>query len=432
MNSNGTLRRDVNIFIASPCDVSVERDRANLVVNELNRGIANSLGVTLQLIQWESHVAPLMGRPEQVVLDQVFFNDWDVFVGIVWLRFGTPTGEVSTLTENDFQSGTEEEFVIAYDLWKKTSKPNILFYRCTRPPSEVTDLNIVQYQKVDAFFKQFSHDGKHPGLVARYLSPDDFERRFREDLLRVLRNAAPTSTPIIKGPSLPQSHLDEGFLAMYLPSMNKSRMTAKNEALKKTHTISLMAHSGYSFLALISHRYRAIIEDRLCQGGVFRLILTNPWSDIGVFIALGEYEIGDDPLIDDLVKSGNINKLNAVQLIESTNWYSIKLKDSLSGYERMRKKYKDKIEIKFCMYEMPASVLLTDQDCFFEPYISVDLQERLKNEMLSYDLQVNSSSHLYRHCKSFFDLYWKISEPCDSFLENEQEYKTSLSMRYNK
>ncbi|HEX7534105.1 MAG TPA: hypothetical protein VF343_02535, partial [Syntrophales bacterium] len=38
----------------------------------------------------------------------------------MWKRFGTPTGEAD--------SGTKEEFEIAYDCWKRASRPRIMFY----------------------------------------------------------------------------------------------------------------------------------------------------------------------------------------------------------------------------------------------------------------------------------------------------------------
>jgi hypothetical protein len=41
-----------------------------------------------------------MGRPEQLILDQI--GQYDLFVGIMWRRFGTPTGVAGSGTEQEF------------------------------------------------------------------------------------------------------------------------------------------------------------------------------------------------------------------------------------------------------------------------------------------------------------------------------------------
>ena len=58
----------IRVFIASPGDVAPERDRSELVINELNRDLGDALGVRLEAIRWENYVSPLMGRPEAVDL----------------------------------------------------------------------------------------------------------------------------------------------------------------------------------------------------------------------------------------------------------------------------------------------------------------------------------------------------------------------------
>src|SRR5215212_4493053 len=85
--------RKLRIFIASPSDVATERARMHTLVDELNRSgqLADHLALTLEALDWRT-VAPLMGRPEAVVLDQLPVDSWDVFVGILWLRFGMPPG----------------------------------------------------------------------------------------------------------------------------------------------------------------------------------------------------------------------------------------------------------------------------------------------------------------------------------------------------
>src|SRR5262245_8381123 len=142
----------LRIFVASPDDVLTERERVKLVAEELSRtgNIADKLGLTLEVLDWRTHVAPAMGSPEQVTLDQLQVKEWDILVGILWMRFGTPPGGKNPQTSKAFESGTEKEFTLAYDSWQKNSRPQILFYRCNRPV-EPDQIDPEQYKKIKEF-----------------------------------------------------------------------------------------------------------------------------------------------------------------------------------------------------------------------------------------------------------------------------------------
>lgn len=174
----------LRIFVASPDDVAEERECLKLVVDELNRTIADHLRLTLDLLDWHTHVAPRMGRPQQVVFDQLPLENWDVFVGILWTRFGTPSGGTHPVTGEPFLSGTEEEFTLAYQAWRETGRPQMLFYRCVRPVP--VNVDVSQLQRVQRFFVDFGMTGTHPGLPISYKTVEDFERRIRGDLTQLL------------------------------------------------------------------------------------------------------------------------------------------------------------------------------------------------------------------------------------------------------
>ena len=179
--------KKLRIFLASPSDVSKERDRVHAVANELNRtgNVADQLGLTLEVLDWRTHVAPYMGRPEDVVLQQLPVDSWDVFIGILWLRFGMPTGAIDPGTGQAFDSGTEEEFTLAYHAWKKYNRPQILFYRCTRSP-KLDQIDPDQYKKVKAFFADFDADKRHPGRYQAFQETEDFKQLARQDLTKLL------------------------------------------------------------------------------------------------------------------------------------------------------------------------------------------------------------------------------------------------------
>jgi hypothetical protein len=106
----------INVFVASPGDVAKERQCLSQVAERLNYQLAEHLGVRLELMEWRQ-VAPGMGRPEDVILDQLPVEMWDVFIGLLWLRFGMPPGRNRAGVDHD--SGTEQEFRLAYRGWPR-------------------------------------------------------------------------------------------------------------------------------------------------------------------------------------------------------------------------------------------------------------------------------------------------------------------------
>lgn len=192
-NSNDKLR----IFIASPGDVIEERDIASLVVSEIRRMFEPLLPVQLEAIRWETHAWPDVGEDAQDVINKEI-GEYDIFVGVMWKRFGTPTKRAG--------SGTDEEFRRAYEFFKKYKRPKIMFY-FRRTPFYTTSLKeLTQFRKVVQFRKELENLGV---LFWEYDAPIDFERYVREHLIRHILDFStseppPPGTEPPKGPSRPK------------------------------------------------------------------------------------------------------------------------------------------------------------------------------------------------------------------------------------
>ena len=166
--TNNRLR----VFIASPSDVDEERDIVSLVVAELRRIFEDLLPFRLDAIRWETHAWPDVGEDAQDVINREI-GEFDIFVGIMWRRFGTPTKRA--------RSGTDEEFQRAYQYFKKYERPRVMFY-FRRSPFYTTDLKeLTQFRKVVQFRKELEKMGV---LFWEYDRPIDFERSVREHLIR--------------------------------------------------------------------------------------------------------------------------------------------------------------------------------------------------------------------------------------------------------
>jgi tetratricopeptide (TPR) repeat protein len=177
---SGEIYKKLQIFIASPSDVADEKDRLMAVVEQLNRTMADYLGIILEVKEW-SQVFPGMGRAQQVIFDQLPIEEWDIMIGIMWLRYGSAAGG-----PNPRESGIHEEFNSAYQCWKQTGRPEIMFYRCVRPPRAITDIDTISLAQINNFFREFETNGGNLGLYRTFSTTDDFERLVRGHLEKVL------------------------------------------------------------------------------------------------------------------------------------------------------------------------------------------------------------------------------------------------------
>jgi len=166
----------LRVFVASPGDVAEERERLSSVIDELNQGIAGLRGLTLELVRWETHAWPDIGEGVQDVINREI-GPYDVFIGIMWKRFGTPTKRAG--------SGTEEEYNRAYTLWEHYERPKILFYFNCVPFYPSSDEEIAQMQKVLKFKERLREKGV---FYWEYHGSDEFEDQVRRHLTNVIRH----------------------------------------------------------------------------------------------------------------------------------------------------------------------------------------------------------------------------------------------------
>ena len=89
--------KKLRIFAASPSDVAAERAKVETVA-AMFKPLAENLGIVLEVVDWRA-VVPDMGRPQQVIFDQLKPTSWDAFIGVLWHRFGTPPAAQNPKTQ---------------------------------------------------------------------------------------------------------------------------------------------------------------------------------------------------------------------------------------------------------------------------------------------------------------------------------------------
>ncbi len=168
------------IFIASPSDVNEERLLIKEQVDLLNKSFCKNLSITLDVVGWETDVYPEIGDEAQAVINNQIGDDYDIFIGIMWQRFGTPT--------KNFESGTEEEYNKTLRRSKK-SEVKLMFY-FKEADISWSNLNLEQLTKVQNFKETLKTDGV---LYFPYKTISDFKTMIAKHLMMNLSDLVQNS-----------------------------------------------------------------------------------------------------------------------------------------------------------------------------------------------------------------------------------------------
>src|SRR5690606_13801509 len=158
-----------SFFLSSPQDLETERAEISNIIAELNITYAMRKSVNLEVLKWETHSAPGISKTyTQNIINEDIGEEYDIFIGMLWQKFGTKT-EVAN-------SGTEEEFMKAIERFKNGEKIQILFYFKTTPPLSLEQLNLEELSKIKNF-KEFLK--KNNILYGSFNSLEDLQTNLR-------------------------------------------------------------------------------------------------------------------------------------------------------------------------------------------------------------------------------------------------------------
>ena len=149
-----------NLLISCPGDVREEVALIESAVDEFNELYAEPLGITIKTRHWSKSSYAQSGGKPQALLNEQFVKKCDAAVAIFWTRFGSPTDE--------YESGTEEEIEIMLQSGKQ-----VFMYFSDKPisPSQMKDGG---YEKVQAFRDRY----KDRGIYFTYSSDEEFKKLF--------------------------------------------------------------------------------------------------------------------------------------------------------------------------------------------------------------------------------------------------------------
>jgi hypothetical protein len=170
--------RAIRVFLASPGDLSDEREALARLVRDINdvlAYLAPQSRLSVELVRYETHAYPDIGQPQEVINRQIPV-DYDIFIGAMWRRCGTKT--------STSPSGTIEEFRRACERRRNGHLPRIMFYFCEQliPIPDAEELE--QLKEV----VQFREELAKIGFTWTYPSHSEFAEHVRGGLLRAIRD----------------------------------------------------------------------------------------------------------------------------------------------------------------------------------------------------------------------------------------------------
>jgi hypothetical protein len=172
----------LRVVLSSPNDVYDERRMMPVIIDEINRGIATTFNLRLELIQWETITPSGLHHdgPQGIIDPLLGIKESDILVGIFWKRFGTPV--------KDALSGTEHEIKTAYECWKKNSRPQIMLYFRQDGYSPSTIDEQEQFEQI----KRFKETLPKEFFYGTYASTEEFERLVRNHLTQYIKTQLDT------------------------------------------------------------------------------------------------------------------------------------------------------------------------------------------------------------------------------------------------
>lgn len=185
-------------FIASPGDTKLEREICDKVFEELNSSIGEIFNFRIESLKWESNSRPSMGEYSQAVISQQLGNNYEIFIGIMNKKFGTPTQNAG--------SGTEEEFNNAYERIIKKEKVEIMFYFNDEAPKKLSEINLDQLEKVNKFKEKFADLG---GYYWTYCGVNEFEKFLRKHLNNFFIKTYPIQSSTKSTPNLKKNEISK-------------------------------------------------------------------------------------------------------------------------------------------------------------------------------------------------------------------------------
>ena len=170
---------EIRVFISCPGDVNPEKQIVRSVCDSISRIYGESRNIKVKPLDWENDIIPeITGEGAQSVIDtQLEDYDYDIYIGILWTRFGDQM--------NNCRTPTEWEFECAFNRMRATGRPKIQFYFKTE---EIFPRNSYEANQISEIIKFKEERLQSTGYYKNFKQKEDFQRQVFEFILNYVEN----------------------------------------------------------------------------------------------------------------------------------------------------------------------------------------------------------------------------------------------------
>lgn len=184
----------IRVFWSAPGDIADECAAFFETVSQWNDSHSAAQSAVLKPVAWKTDTFPTVGRPQAVINEQALEGS-DILVAVFWSRFGTPTGQAD--------SGTEEEIRQSVAAGR-----TVMLYFCEReiPPGAA---DAKQLRRLARFKAEF----RRSALVQSYRETEDFRRAFAQHLALAVNMVLKRQRSDYVGTATPQTSIPQNVVS---------------------------------------------------------------------------------------------------------------------------------------------------------------------------------------------------------------------------
>lgn len=209
-----TEKEIINVFIASPGDVELERKIFREIIESINSEIGSSKNLLFKAQGWEDVHASTGPRAQSVINEMV--DKCHIFILVMHCRWGKPVTDSFV-----YSSYTEEEYHKAFQRYKLTNSPRIItLFKSIGPEPKIEGNE--QISNVLAFKKQL--EDSRCVIHKTFDTPQSFERLIREYLNAFINNSLSNVNP---------NEHEEILPVEWFQKMEEIAKTAQNESKQR-------------------------------------------------------------------------------------------------------------------------------------------------------------------------------------------------------
>ncbi len=175
-------RNILTVFLASPGDLQEERKIVRTSIERINKILPRRVGRQIEILGWEDTLAGY-SRPQDLINRDV--DSCDLFIGVLWRRWGQSTG--------DYSSGFYEEFNCACNRHKKSGMPEIWLFFKTIDEESMNDpgdqlKEVLKFKKRQIKLKKL--------LFKEFSDPENWEKLIYDDILAYVLDLSASESQI--------------------------------------------------------------------------------------------------------------------------------------------------------------------------------------------------------------------------------------------